>query len=47
MDVENALYPTRSRIETLMADGSDEPIVMLNLLKSAPKQPIPMDARLV
>jgi uncharacterized protein (DUF1330 family) len=33
VDVENALYPTRSRIEALMADGSDEPIVMLNLLK--------------
>lgn len=33
MDVQNAIYPTRSRIEALMADTSDEPVVMLNLLR--------------
>ncbi|MBV9720934.1 MAG: DUF1330 domain-containing protein [Mycobacterium sp.] len=33
MDVQNSLYPTRSRIEALMADTSGEPVVMLNLLK--------------
>ena len=33
MDIENALYPTRERIESLLADGSDAPVVMLNLLR--------------
>jgi uncharacterized protein (DUF1330 family) len=33
VDVENAIYPTQSRVEELMADTSDRPIVMLNLLK--------------
>ena len=33
MDVENALYPGRYRIEALMADASDAPVVMLNLLR--------------
>jgi uncharacterized protein (DUF1330 family) len=33
VDVENAVYPTRSRIEALMADDSGGPVVMLNLLK--------------
>ncbi len=33
MDVENAVYPTHSRVEALMADTSDGPVVMLNLLK--------------
>ncbi|MBV9351830.1 MAG: DUF1330 domain-containing protein [Mycobacterium sp.] len=33
MDVENAVYPTRSRIEALMADSSDAAVVMLNLLR--------------
>ncbi len=33
MDVENAVYPTQSRVEELMADTSDGPVVMLNLLK--------------
>ena len=33
MDVENHIYPTRSRVEELMANASDSPIVMLNLLK--------------
>ena len=37
MNVENALYPTQSRVEELMADTSDSPIVMLNLLKFRPK----------
>jgi uncharacterized protein (DUF1330 family) len=31
--VENALYPTGSRIEALMADASGGPVVMLNLLR--------------
>ncbi len=33
MNVENALYPTADRIASLMAETSDQPIVMLNLLK--------------
>jgi uncharacterized protein (DUF1330 family) len=33
VDVENHIYPTRSRVEELMADASDSPVVMLNLLK--------------
>jgi uncharacterized protein (DUF1330 family) len=33
VDVENAVYPTASRVEALMADDSGDPIVMLNLLK--------------
>jgi uncharacterized protein (DUF1330 family) len=33
VNVENAVYPTRSRIEALMADASDSPVVMLNLLR--------------
>lgn len=33
MDVENAVYPTHSRVEALMSDDSDSPVVMLNLLK--------------
>jgi uncharacterized protein (DUF1330 family) len=33
VDVENAVYPTHSRVEALMADTSDGPVVMLNLLK--------------
>lgn len=33
MDVENAVYPTASRVEALMADDSGHPVVMLNLLK--------------
>jgi uncharacterized protein (DUF1330 family) len=33
VNVENAVYPTHSRVEALMADESDGPVVMLNLLK--------------
>jgi len=33
MKVENALYPTRERIAALLSDESEQPIVMLNLLK--------------
>ena len=33
VDVENHVYPKRSRVEELMADASDTPVVMLNLLK--------------
>lgn len=33
MDVHNEIYPTRQRVEELMADASAEPVVMLNLLK--------------
>lgn len=33
MDVENAVYPTRERVESLMRDTSSDPVVMLNLLK--------------
>ena len=33
MNVENALYPTPDRIADIAVDKSDQPIVMLNLLK--------------
>ncbi|MCW2652632.1 MAG: hypothetical protein QOE41_2538 [Mycobacterium sp.] len=33
MDLENAVYPTRERVEALRADSSRDPVVMLNLLK--------------
>jgi uncharacterized protein (DUF1330 family) len=33
VDVENAVYPTASRVEALMAEDSGDPVVMLNLLK--------------
>lgn len=33
MDVENHVYPPRSRIEALLTDDSAGPVVMLNLLK--------------
>jgi uncharacterized protein (DUF1330 family) len=33
VDVVNHVYPTSSRVEALMADASDSPVVMLNLLK--------------
>ena len=41
MDVENAVYPTHSRVEALMADTSDGPVVMLNLLKFRAKAVYP------
>lgn len=37
MDVKNAVYPTRERLETLMAEPASGPIVMLNLLKFRPR----------
>ncbi len=33
MNVENAVYPTHSRVEALMADASGGRVVMLNLLR--------------
>jgi uncharacterized protein (DUF1330 family) len=33
VDVENAAYPTASRVEALMADDSGGPVVMVNLLR--------------
>ncbi|MFZ0902762.1 MAG: DUF1330 domain-containing protein [Mycobacterium sp.] len=41
MDVENAVYPTHSRVEALMANTSDGPVVMLNLLKFRAKAVYP------
>ena len=41
MDVENAVYPTRSSVEALMADASGGPVVMLNLLKFRAKAVYP------
>jgi uncharacterized protein (DUF1330 family) len=41
VDVENAVYPTHSRVEALMADTSDGPVVMLNLLKFRAKAVYP------
>jgi uncharacterized protein (DUF1330 family) len=33
VDVENAVYPTHSSVEALLADDSGRPVVMLNLLR--------------
>ena len=41
MDVENAVYPTASRIEALMADDSGRPVVMVNLLRFREKAVYP------
>jgi len=41
VDVENAVYPTASRVEALMADDSGGPVVMLNLLKFRAKAVYP------
>ena len=41
MDVENAVYPTASRVEALMADDSGGPVVMLNLLRFRAKAVYP------
>lgn len=41
MDVRNAVYPTRSRIEALASDTADDPVVMLNLLKFREKAAYP------
>jgi uncharacterized protein (DUF1330 family) len=41
VDVENAVYPTHSRVEALMANTSDGPVVMLNLLKFRAKAVYP------
>lgn len=41
MHVENAVYPTASRVDALMADDSDGPVVMLNLLKFRAKAAYP------
>jgi uncharacterized protein (DUF1330 family) len=41
VDVENALYPTASRVEALMADESGGPVVMVNLLKFRAKAVYP------
>ena len=41
MDVQNAVYPTRSRVEALMADTSDASVVMLNLLRFREKASYP------
>jgi uncharacterized protein (DUF1330 family) len=41
VDVENAVYPTRSSVEALMADASGGPVVMLNLLKFRAKAVYP------
>ena len=41
MDVENAAYPTASRVEALMADDSGGPVVMVNLLRFRAKAVYP------
>jgi uncharacterized protein (DUF1330 family) len=41
VDVENAVYPTHSRVDALMADTSDGLVVMLNLLKFRAKAVYP------
>jgi uncharacterized protein (DUF1330 family) len=33
VNVENAVYPTHSSVEALLADDSGRPVVMLNLLR--------------
>ena len=37
MNVENALYPKQERLAALLANKSEHPIVMLNLLKFSDK----------
>ena len=41
MEVENAVYPTASRVEALMADDSGGPVVMVNLLRFRDKAVYP------
>jgi uncharacterized protein (DUF1330 family) len=41
VDVENATYPTASRVEALMADDSGGPVVMVNLLRFRAKAVYP------
>ena len=41
MEVENAVYPTASRVEALMADDSGGPVVMVNLLRFRAKAVYP------
>jgi uncharacterized protein (DUF1330 family) len=41
VDVENAVYPTHSRVEAMMADASSGPVVMLNLLRFRTKAVYP------
>jgi uncharacterized protein (DUF1330 family) len=41
VNVENAVYPTGSRIEALMADASAGPVVMLKLLRFRAKAAYP------
>jgi uncharacterized protein (DUF1330 family) len=41
VNVENAVYPTASRVEALMADDSGDPVVMLNLLRFRAKAVYP------
>jgi uncharacterized protein (DUF1330 family) len=41
VDVENASYPTASRVEALMADNSGGPVVMVNLLRFRAKAVYP------
>jgi uncharacterized protein (DUF1330 family) len=41
VNVENHVYPTSSRVEELMANASDQPVVMLNLLKFRPQAAYP------
>jgi uncharacterized protein (DUF1330 family) len=41
VDVENASYPTASRVEALMADDSGGPVVMVNLLRFRAKAVYP------
>jgi uncharacterized protein (DUF1330 family) len=41
VEVENAVYPTHSRVEALMADASGGPVVMLNLLRFRAKAVYP------
>jgi uncharacterized protein (DUF1330 family) len=41
VDVENAVYPTHSRVEALLADASGGPVVMLNLLRFRAKAVYP------
>jgi uncharacterized protein (DUF1330 family) len=41
VEVENAVYPTASRVEALMADDSGRPVVMVNLLRFRDKAVYP------
>jgi hypothetical protein len=47
VNVENAVYPTASRVKALMAGESGGPVVMVNLLRFRAKAVCPADAPVI